>query len=78
MAPTFATQSKGRLFVGPVRFIQKRVSKKICKQKSNIQIYERFFEKCYPMRYNELDEQTETIGEFIKPDQDTSWGNYYK
>lgn len=39
--------AKGRLYVGPVRFLQKRVKSGECKRKSKIGRYEKYLELCY-------------------------------
>jgi hypothetical protein len=44
---THTDPSRGRFFVGPVRFLAQRVKKKECLRASNVQRYQRYFKNCY-------------------------------
>ena len=39
--------SKGKIFMGPVRYLMKRVKQKKCKRTSQVERYKRYFDKCY-------------------------------
>ena len=47
---TLSKHSRGRIFVGPMRFLQKRVKPlKKCKRSSIVKRYAKVFEQCYPL-----------------------------
>lgn len=50
---TLARVSKGKIFVGPLRFLQKRVASKDCKRASSVTRYKEYSKTCYHNSYDE-------------------------
>ena len=44
---TYSDVSKGKFFIGPVRYLMKRVKRKDCKRTSGVERYQKYFENCY-------------------------------
>lgn len=59
---TLSQNAKGRLFIGPVRFLQKRVKPKPCKYPSVVERYKKYLEKCYDLYFDEKTQETEDFG----------------
>lgn len=57
----YTKNSRGRVYVGPIRFLQKRVKVQPCARASDIDRYKDKFKECYPNRYSQENEDTEDI-----------------
>jgi hypothetical protein len=66
-----STTSKGRLFIGSMRIMQKRIKSQKCTRQSQIERYQKEFKECYQNNYHFEDEETEDI-----PTTNQSWGQY--
>ena len=63
--------SRGRMQVGKMRILLKRVAQKPCKRNSEVERYGNYFQKCYWQNFDETTEDTEDFN------TDYSWGQYY-
>ena len=58
---SFAPYSKGRLFIGPMRMLQKRMIGYKCKRSSSVERYEHMFHNCHHVRWHDYEESKEVI-----------------
>jgi len=83
MKTTFASQSKGQLYVGPIRVLQKRNPPRPCKRNSKVPRYADYYKECFNQRFTEDDQYKVDILKDLpevtdksKLYDDRSWARY--